>query len=548
MTAGAHPEFPLQLPSQFNIAEEFVSRPAREHPERVAILGEPRAVTYGDLAREVNRVAAALRRSGVSPGDRVLIVIPDSFEFILSFFGAARIGAIAVPVNPLSRTIDFGYYIENSGANIAIVHEASLAAFLAAADSGALGQLVIISAGASADLDRLKNPADLKIEFVSWVDWLLGAFGGAPPEGRATDEEFPPYPTAPTDPAFFLYTSGSGGWPKGAVHRHQDMMYTSRGFARGVLAIRPDDRMYSVSKLFFAYGLGNGMYFPLSVGAATIFDPQRPKPERAAHIIAKYRPTVFFSVPTFYAGLLREAERGLELDFSSVRLAVSAGESLPAEIFERFRKRFGVEILDGIGSTEMLHMFLSSRPGKAKPGSCGIEVPGCEAKILDESGNAVADGELGNLWVKGGSAFAEYWNLPDLTARTKKHEWVATNDKFTRDVDGYFHYCGRADDMMKVSGMWVSPGEVENALLGHSSVAECAVVAHENSDGLLFPAAYVVLGQGIQSSAELAAEIRSWIRERLLGYKCPHEIHFLSELPKTATGKTQRYKLREAGR
>jgi acyl-coenzyme A synthetase/AMP-(fatty) acid ligase len=265
-------------------------------------------------------------------------------------------------------------------------------------------------------------------------------------------------------------------------------------------------------------------------------------------MIAKYRPTIFFSVPTFYAALLRETERGLSPDFSSVRLAVSTGETLPAEIFERFRKRFGLEILDGIGSTEMLHMFLSSRVGMAKAGSCGIEVPGCEAKILDDSGNAVSNGELGNLWVKGGSAFAEYWKLPELTARTKQGDWVATNDKFTRDPDGYYHYRGRADDMMKVSGMWVSPGEVENALLGHPSVAEAAVVAHSNPDGLLFPAAYVVLGQGIQGNANLGSEIRNWLHERLLGYKCPQEIHFLAELPKTATGKIQRFRLRDARR
>ena len=325
-------------------------------------------------------------------------------------------------------------------------------------------------------------------------------------------------------------------------------MYTSRGFAHGVLGVRPDDRMFSVSKLFFAYGLGNGMYFPFSIGAATILDPERPKAERAAAMIAKYGPTIFFSVPTFYAALLRESERGLSLDFSSVRLAVSAGETLPAEIFERFRKRFGLEILDGIGSTEMLHMFLSSRVGMAKAGSCGIEVPGCEAKILDDSGNAVSNGELGNLWVKGGGAFAEYWKLPELTARTKQGEWVATNDKFTRDAGGYYHYGGRADDMMKVSGMWVSPGEVENALLGHPSVAEAAVVAHSNPDGLLFPAAYVVLGQGIQPSHNLGGEIRNWLHERLLGYKCPQEIHFLAELPKTATGKIQRFRLRDARR
>ena len=533
MPPGLHPEFPPQLPSQFNIAEEFVSRPAREHPQRVAILGEPRAVSYGELAEEVNRVSGALLHSGVEPGDRVLIALPDSAEFIAAFFGAARIGAVAVPVNPLSRAPGFGHCLENSGAKIAIVHAASLPEFVSGLSSGAVTQIVILGEFS----DGLKPPVPTGTKTAAWSDWL-----------PAKPEEIPLHPTTPLDPAFFLYTSGSGGKPKGAVHRHQDMMYTSRGFAHGVLGVRPDDRMFSVSKLFFAYGLGNGMYFPFSIGAATILDPERPKAERAATMIAKYRPTIFFSVPTFYAALLRETERGLSPDFSSVRLAVSAGETLPAEIFERFRKRFGLEILDGIGSTEMLHMFLSSRVGMAKAGSCGIEVPGCEAKILDDSGNAVSNGELGNLWVKGGSAFAEYWKLPELTARTKQGDWVATNDKFTRDPDGYYHYRGRADDMMKVSGMWVSPGEVENALLGHPSVAEAAVVAHSNPDGLLFPAAYVVLGQGIQGNANLGSEIRNWLHERLLGYKCPQEIHFLAELPKTATGKIQRFRLRDARR
>jgi benzoate-CoA ligase len=531
MPPGVHSEFSLKLPSQVNIAEEVVSRPAREHPQRVAIVGEPRAVSYGELAEEVNRVAGALLRSGVAPGDRVLISLPDSAQFIAAFFGAARIGAIAVPVNPLSRAPGFGHCLENSGAKIAIVHAASLPEFVPGLGTSEVTQLVIL--GEPADGSKLAIPAS--IETLAWSHWLT-----------ANADEIPLCPTAPADPAFFLYTSGSGGRPKGAVHRHQDMMYTSRGFAHGVLGIRPEDRMFSVSKLFFAYGLGNGMYFPLSIGAATILDPERPKAERAAAMIAKYRPTIFFSVPTFYAALLREAECGLSLDFSSVRLAVSAGETLPAEIFERFRKRFGLEILDGIGSTEMLHMFLSSRVGMAKAGSCGIEVPGCEAKILDENGGALSNGELGNLWVKGGGAFSEYWKLPELTAQTKQDDWVATNDKFTRDADGYYYYRGRADDMMKVAGMWVSPAEVENTLLGHPSVAEAAVVAHSNADGLLYPAAYVVLGQGIQASPNLGVEIRGWLRERLLGYKCPHEIHFLAELPKTATGKIQRFRLRDA--
>jgi benzoate-CoA ligase len=325
------------------------------------------------------------------------------------------------------------------------------------------------------------------------------------------------------------------------------MLVTSRNFAQGVLALRADDRMFSVSKLYFAYGLGNGMYFPFFFGASTVLYPDRPRPDRIAQLVAQYRPTVFFAVPTFYAALLRDAEQGLHVDFSSIRIAVSAGESLPAEIFERFRERFGIEILDGIGSTEMLHVFLSARPGHARPGTCGREVPGYEARIIDEARAPVPDGEIGNLWVKGDSAFAEYWQIPELTARVKQDGWVFTGDKFTRDAEGFYRYAGRADDMMKVSGMWVSPGEVENALLSHPAVAECAVVGLADALGLVRPVAFIVLRTGLTNPAGgLDSEINGWLHTRLVGFKCPHEFRFVSELPKTATGKIQRFLLRSS--
>jgi benzoate-CoA ligase family protein len=331
------------------------------------------------------------------------------------------------------------------------------------------------------------------------------------------------------------------------VHRHRDMLVTSRNFAEGVLGLRADDRMFSVSKLYFAYGLGNGMYFPLFFGASTVLYPERPRPDRVVQLVAQYRPTVFFAVPTFYAALLRDSEQGLNVDFSSIRIAVSAGESLPAEIFERFRERFGIEILDGIGSTEMLHVFLSARPGEARPGTCGREVPGYEARIVDEAREPVADGEIGNLWVKGESAFAEYWQIPELTARVKQDGWVFTGDKFTRDAEGFYHYAGRADDMMKVSGMWVSPGEVENALLAHPAIAECAVVGLADTLGLVRPVAFIVLRAGLTNPAGgLDSEINGWLHTRLVGFKCPHEFRFVPELPKTATGKIQRFLLRSS--
>jgi len=507
------------------VAEHFLDEPAGRHPERVAIAGEPREVTYAEVAALSSRVGNALLAQGVTRGDRVLILLPDSPEFIAAFFGAAKIGAIAVPVNPFARAADYIHYIENSAPGAAIVHSEALAEFLPASSERAQMPIVLV------------GDEEIETGGVTCAKWK--AWTGAPSERLAPAE------TSPHDPAFILYTSGSGGTPKGAVHRHADMLATSQGFARGVLDLHEEDVTFSVSKLFFAYGLGNGMYFPLSAGARTVLNPERTKVDRVIEMVARYRPTVFFAVPTFYAAVLREAEAERDhVDFSSVRQCVSAGEALPAEIFERWKKRFGLEILDGIGSTEMLHMFISSRPGKCKPGSCGFPVPGYEAKIVDDAGEPLSDGEIGNLWVRGGSTFAEYWRIPELTARTKRDEWVVTGDKFVHEPDGYYHYCGRADDMLKVAGMWVSPVEVENALLGHPHVAEAAVVGATDAQGLTYSVAHVLLREGIDRSENLATEICEHVKARLVSYKVPREVRFCSELPKTVTGKIQRYLLR----
>jgi benzoate-CoA ligase family protein len=531
------PDAPWQIhvPAQFNIADEFVSRPAQAHPERIAILGEPRAFTYREVEEAVGRAANVLREWRCKPGDRVLIALPDSLEFIAAFFGAAKIGAIAVPVNSLARAADYAHYLGDAGARIAIVHKSVFSEWSACAWPAALEVVAIAGECASETHDRERAMAE-NLSARTLLCWEEQCEHASP---RCTT-----HPTAAKDPAFFLYTSGSGGTPKAAIHCHEDMVHTSRGYAQAVLGLRADDVTYSVSKLFFAYGLGNGMYFPFSVGAATVLDPAKPKPERTAELLQKYRPTILFSVPTFFAALLREAERGLAIDCSSVRMAVSAGETLPAEIFEQFKKKFGVEILDAIGSTEMLHMFLASSPGRARAGSCGQQVPGCAAKILDDEGAEVPHGEIGNLWVRGGAAFSGYWNIDELTARTKKDGWVHTGDKFICDADGYFHYCGRADDMMKVAGMWVSPGEVENALLAHPVIAEAAVVGKANENGLLHPAAFVVLKKGVKARAGLAQEIRDWLRRKMVSYKCPQTVQFVENLPKTATGKIQRFLLR----
>src|SRR6266851_1127983 len=410
-----------ELPEYFNVAAHFLDAPAGQHPQRVAIVGEPREVSYGELAALANRAGNALRAQGVSRGDRVLIVLPDSAEFVAAFFGAAKISALAVPVNPFARSSDYIHYIENSEPSAAIVHSEALAEFLPA--SSVRPQIPIVVIG--------ENKMDLHgVSCSKWTAWIAAA-----------SEKLTTADTSPHDPAFMLYTSGSGGTPKAAVHRHVDMLITSRNYAQNILGLRADDLTFSVSKLFFAYGLGNGMYFPLSAGARTLLNPQRTSVERVIEMVGRHRPTVFFAVPTFYAAVLRAAERQENrVDFSSVRKCVSAGETLPAEIFNAWKHRFEIEILDGIGSTEMLHIFISSIPGKCKPGSCGFAVPGYEIKIVDDNGEQLSGGEIGNLWVRGASAFAEYWRIPELTARTKRGDWIVTGDKFFCDSNGYYHY------------------------------------------------------------------------------------------------------------
>ena len=513
-----------EIPSRFNIAEWFLDRWADAHPERIAILGEPRVVCYGELRELANRAGNALAASGCARGDRVLIVLRDSAEFIAAFFGAAKIGAIPVPVNSFARTADYSFYLSDSGASIAIVDEAALGEFLPVADATNLRVIVVGEGAGGAPL--------------AWAKWIASA-----------STELSACATAASDPAFLLYTSGSGGRPKAAVHQHKEVLVATRSYAEGVLGIRADDRFFSVSKLFFAYGLGNGMYFPLSAGASVVLNAEKTQVERVGQLVARHRPTIFFGVPTFYAALLQEVSRGLAVDLSSVRLAVSAGEPLPAEIFAQFRERFGIEILDGIGSTEMLHIFISNRPGSARAGTCGTPVPDYEVRIADEVGQACGADEIGNLFVRGESAFAEYWQKPEHTARVKSADgWVATGDKFFCDADGYYHYSGRSDDMMKVSGMWVSPIEVENALLGDERIAEAAVVGVADGAGLVKPVAYVVLTAGIQPDPDVAHAIQESVRARLVHYKCPREFHFVAELPKTVTGKIQRYLLRDPQR
>src|SRR6184192_3923238 len=401
MTAISSDAFlPADIPEQFNIAAHFVDAPAARHPRKTAIVGEPWGVTYAELLALTNRAGNALLELGVSRGDRVLIVLPDSAEFIASFFGAAKIGAVAVPVNPFARSADYIHYIENSEPRAAIVHSESLEAFLPASGERPEMPIVAVTEG---------QAETHGVSCAIWNHWIA-----------STSDKLVPAETSSADPAFMLYTSGSGGTPKAPVHRHGNMLVATRNYAQGVLGLRANDVTFSTSKLFFAYGLGNGMYFPLAFGASTLLNPKRPTAARVIEMVSQHRPTIFFSVPTFYAAILREAETASHrLDFSSVRQCVSASETLPAEIFDRWKRATGLEILDGIGSTEMLHIFVSSRPGKCQPGSCGVPVPGYDAKIVDDASSETPVGEIGNLWVRGASALAEYWRIPELTARTK---------------------------------------------------------------------------------------------------------------------------------
>jgi len=361
----------------------------------------------------------------------------------------------------------------------------------------------------------------------------------------AESEELDAATTTKDDVAFWLYTSGTTGTPKAAVHLHHDMVVCCEGFGRHVLEISPDDRCFSVARLFFAYGLGNALYFPFHVGASTVLSPRRPEPVKVFEILTRERPTLFFAVPTAFATMLQVADAERTYDLRSVRLCLSAGEPLPKPIYERWLERFKLEILDGIGSTELCHTFIANRRGQVRPGSSGTLVPGYDARVVDDQSRDVSPGEVGNLLVKGDSACAGYWNQHERSLQTFVGEWVRTGDKYRREPDGSFWYAGRADDMLKVSGMWVSPAEVESALAEHPAVVEAGVVGAADRDELVKPLAFVVLAAGHPPTPALEDELKAFVKQRLAVYKYPRWIVFVGELPKTATGKIQRFRLRE---
>ena len=514
----------IKLPEAFNVASVMVDRHVLEgRAAKVAIECGGDKVTYQQLQHRTNQAGNFLRKLGTGIEERVLLGLVDSPEFLYCFFGAIKIGAVAVPVNPWLRAQDYEYLLNDTRARIAVIGEACLPEFqkLSREKLQYLKEIVLVGT---------HQP-----EFHNFAE-LADAGSG----------ELSAEPTSKDDAAFWLYSSGSTGPPKGCVHLHHDMVVSSEMYAKGILGMNESDRCYSVARLFFAYGLGNAGYYPLYCGATTILSPARPTPEGIFADIGHYRPTLFFSVPTNYSALLSHSNSDKkDFDLSCVRYAISAGESLPAAIFERFKQRFGVEILDALGSTETLHMVISNRPGEIRPGSSGKVIPGFEARIVDDSGNPVSQGEIGQLLVKADSTCTGYWNQHEKTKATFEGAWFRTGDKYYQDEDGYFWYAGRADDLFKVNGRWLSPAEVESALIAHPAVREAAVIARDDHAGLTKPVAYLVLQAGFAGDEELVRELQDWVVEKIGAYKRPRWVRFLPDLPKTATGKLQRYKLRE---
>ena len=523
----------MNLPDIFNAATWFVDRNVEEGlGAKVALECGDERVTYQQVFERVNRAGSALRDElGVRPEERILLVTLDGCEMVYAFFGAIKIGAVPVPTNTLWKPSEYEYVLNDSRASVLIVSEALLSKILEIphARLRSLRHIVVVG-----DAGLASPKLEAKAGAVSFGDLLA--------RGSSTlDAE----PTSKDAPAFWLYSSGSTGFPKGCVHLQHDMVVCAELYAQGVLGMTSADRCFSVAKLFFAYGLGNALYFPFSVGATAILWPGPPAPANVYAVIEKHRPTLFFSVPTSYGMLLAHQREGADFDLSSVRLAVSAGEALPPALFERFKQRFDIEILDGIGSTEILHIFISNRPGAIRPGSSGQIVSGYEARVVDEDNRPVPPGEIGNLLVKGDSTCAYYWNKHEKTRETIEGAWIRTGDKYHQDEDGYFWYAGRSDDMLKVGGIWVSPIELENVLVEHPAVLECGVCGREDRDGLTKPIAYVVVRPGVEGTPELAVELQQFVRGRAAEYKRPRWVEFVAELPKTATGKTQRFKLRE---
>jgi benzoate-CoA ligase family protein len=493
---------------QFNMAVPLVDRHVEEgRGTRAALRLDRSTLTYAELQALVNRAGNALTALGVQPEQRVALLLSDGPEFVATFIGAMKIGAVPVPMNTAARPSELEFMLSDSRA-VALVADAALSEPL---ESGPSRRLIV--GGTSSSYERAVAEASASLA---------------------------PFPTSVDDACYWLYSSGTTGNPKGVVHLHGDMLACVVPYAREVVGIEPEDSTFSVARLFFSYGLVNSLFLPLLAGASAVLSRERPDVQRTLEVVRRFLPTLFFSVPTSYAQLCSALDGSDEQPFGSVRLAVSAGEPLPEPLYRRWTTMTGVDVLDGLGSTEVGYIFCSNLPGRVRPGSSGVLIGDHRARVVDESGGDAPDGEPGELWIKAASTALFYWNQRDRTKQTFIGEWLRTGDRYIRDPNGFYWYQGRNNDVFKVSGQWVSPLEVESCILTHPAVLECAVVGSADESGLLKPRAFVIARPG---ASVTAAELQMLVKERLQPYKYPRWVEFVDELPKTASGKVQRFKL-----
>lgn len=531
----------IRIPRDYNAAHDLLERNLTAgRGERIAFIDDRGSCTYAELSRRVNRFASGLIALGVRREERVLLCMLDTIDWPVAFLGSIKAGIVPIAINTMLRPQDYEYMLHDSRAGALLVSRALLPSFEQGIAATPTLRSVVVSSAPGVAGEALPQLPRETVDF----DALLAS----------GSDEFACADTVADEPCFWLYSSGSTGAPKGTVHVHSSLIETAELYARPTLGITEDDIGFSAAKLFFAYGLGNGLTFPMSVGATSVLMAERPTPDAvfrrltgaapAALAALGRRPTIFYGVPTLYAGMLA-SDAFPDRAQMSMRVAASAGEALPERVGTNFTERTGTEILDGIGSTEMLHIFISNHAGQVRYGTTGTPVPGYELKLIGEDGNPVADGEVGDLYISGPSSAAQYWNQREKTRDTFQGVWTRSGDKYMRDADGYYTYAGRSDDMMKVSGQYVSPFEVESAVASHPAVFEAAVVGARDADKLLKPKAFVVLREPSHASDALAQEIKAHVKGRLTPFKYPRWIEFVEELPKTATGKIQRFRLRD---